>query len=128
MTDHRLRPSLADATALRRPRLIIFDVNETLSDMSPIAARFGEVGLPEHLAATWFAALLRDGFALTVDGAKPSFADLASDGLRTLLETGGSMSTGPSPTSWAVSRSWVCTPTSSTAFAPSMRQACVWSP
>lgn len=74
-----------DQTPTRRPKLIIFDVNETLSDMSPIASRFSEVGLPEHLAATWFAALLRDGFALTIAGGNPSFADLASDGLRLLL-------------------------------------------
>lgn len=67
------------------PGLVVFDVNETLSDMSSIAALFTEVGLPGHLAATWFAGLLRDGFALTVTGANPSFAALASDSLRALL-------------------------------------------
>jgi len=64
----------------------VFDVNETLSDMSSIAALFEDVGLPGHLAATWFAGLLRDGFALTVAGANPSFAGLASDSLGSLLE------------------------------------------
>ena len=28
----------------RRPELIVFDVNETLSDMSPMAQRFADVG------------------------------------------------------------------------------------
>ena len=69
----------------RRPELIVFDVNETLSDMAPIAGRFEDVGSPAHLASSWFAALLRDGFALTVAGENPAFASLGADGLRTAL-------------------------------------------
>ncbi len=65
------------ATAAPAPRLLVFDVNETLSDMTPVGARFGALGLPEHLAAPWFAGVLRDGMALTVTGENPSFADLA---------------------------------------------------
>lgn len=68
-----------------RPELLVFDVNETLSDLSPVAARFEDVGAPGHLARTWFAAVLRDGFALTVNGANPAFADLAAEGLRSTL-------------------------------------------
>jgi 2-haloacid dehalogenase len=68
--------------APRRPALLIFDVNETLSDMSPMASRFEEVGAPAHLARTWFAGLLRDGFALTAVGASEPFASIAADGLR----------------------------------------------
>lgn len=67
---------------LGRPGALVFDVNETLSDMSPLAQRFADVGAPEHLAATWFASLLRDGFALTAAGVNPAFADLALDLLR----------------------------------------------
>ncbi len=69
----------------RRPRLLVFDVNETLSDMSPMSARFESVGAPGSLAQTWFAGLLRDGFALTVTGENPSFAGLGAEGLRALL-------------------------------------------
>ncbi len=47
-----------------RPSVIVFDVNETLSDMAPLARRFADVGAPELLAQVWFASLLRDGFAL----------------------------------------------------------------
>lgn len=68
-----------------RPRLVIFDVNETLSDMRPLAGRFAAVGAPEHLAATWFAGLLRDGFALTVTGDNPAFSSLGAASLRGLL-------------------------------------------
>lgn len=69
----------------RAPKLLVFDVNETLSDMSPMAARFAAVGAPEHLATSWFASLLRDGFALTATGANPSFAALGSEALRNVL-------------------------------------------
>ena len=69
----------------QRPALLVFDVNETLSDMSPIAGRFQEVGAPPYLAKTWFAGLLRDGFALTVGEANPSFASLGAEGLRVML-------------------------------------------
>ncbi len=68
------------------PSLVIFDVNETLSDMSPVRAGFAHVGLPEHEATAWFAALLRDGFALTASGENPSFADLARESLTGLLD------------------------------------------
>ena len=61
-----------------RPEVVVFDVNETLSDMSPMAQRFADVGAPQHLAATWFAGLLRDGFALTSAGTCPSFAELGA--------------------------------------------------
>jgi 2-haloacid dehalogenase len=76
---------LNDSIDPRRPALLVFDVNETLSDMAPIAGRFDEVGAPAHLARTWFAGLLRDGFALTVAHENPSFARLGAEGSRRCL-------------------------------------------
>ena len=73
----------------RRPQLVMFDVNETLSDMGGMADHFATVGAPPTLATTWFASLLRDGFALTVTGANPDFADLASTSLATALAAQG---------------------------------------
>ncbi len=70
----------------KRPTLMVFDVNETLSDMSPLARRFEDVGAPAHLAQTWFAELLRDGFALTVAGVAEPFARLAAEQLRLRLD------------------------------------------
>jgi len=64
---------------------LVFDVNETLSDMSPMGQRFVDVGAPQHLASTWFAGLLRDGFALTAAGTCPSFAELGAGLLRVQL-------------------------------------------
>ena len=71
----------------QRPKVIVFDVNETLSDMSSMRTHFEEVGAPAGLAATWFASLLRDGFALTATGDNPDFADLAATTLRGMLAT-----------------------------------------
>jgi 2-haloacid dehalogenase len=70
---------------VKRPTLLVFDVNETLSDMSPLRQRFTDVGAPAHLGGTWFARLLRDGFALTVSGVNPEFGGLAAEGLRQVL-------------------------------------------
>lgn len=74
---------MADTPAL--PVVVVFDVNETLSDMSAMRARFSDVGAPEHLAGLWFATLLRDGFALTAAGTSERFAVLADGVLRTVL-------------------------------------------
>jgi 2-haloacid dehalogenase len=73
----------------RRPSLVIFDVNETLSDMSGLAATFAELGVRPELAATWFSGLLRDGFALTVAGENPDFTTLATVSLRGVLQAHG---------------------------------------
>ena len=69
----------------RDPSVVVFDVNETLSDMSPMAGRFADVGAPEHLAKLWFATLLRDGFALTSAGGQRPFAEVGVAALRTVL-------------------------------------------
>jgi 2-haloacid dehalogenase len=79
--DHTGRPA--------RPQLMVFDVNETLSDMSGMQSHFEAVGAPPALAAAWFASLLRDGFALTVTGDNPDFADLAATSLRGMLAAHG---------------------------------------
>lgn len=69
--------------------VIVFDVNETLSDMAPLGTVFAAVGAPEHLAATWFAGILRDGFAITAAGGNTAFAQIAQDSLGRLLAAHG---------------------------------------
>jgi hypothetical protein len=58
-----------------RPAVVIFDVNETLSDMGPLADAFERAGLGGAAVEPWFAGVLRDGFALTSVGVNPGFAD-----------------------------------------------------
>lgn len=83
------------------PDLIVFDVNETLSDMSPLGDALVQAGVAEGQARTWFAGILRDGFAMAAAGGNASFAGIAPDSLhRLLIEHGitapGSGSTSPS--------------------------------
>ncbi len=80
---------MTPTTTPRQPRLMVFDVNETLSDMSPLRDRFEDVGLPGASLEPWFAGLLRDGFALTSVGENPAFADLAAESLRLRLAGAG---------------------------------------
>ena len=68
-----------------RPSVILFDVNETLSDMAPLAQRFVDVGAPGTIFATWFASVLRDGFALTMTGTPRPFVEVASGVLTEVL-------------------------------------------
>lgn len=67
------------------PSVVIFDVNETLSDMTPMVSRFAEVGAPELMAKVWFASLLRDGFALAATGASERFSVIGAEALRSVL-------------------------------------------
>src|ERR1035437_6079349 len=68
-----------------QPAVIVFDVNETLSDLGPLEQRFAEVGAPEHLATLWFTSVLRDGFALAAAGSGQTFGDIAAALLRVML-------------------------------------------
>ncbi|MFJ9012760.1 haloacid dehalogenase type II [Streptomyces canus] len=65
--------------------VLVFDINETLSDLTPLRGRFADIGAPGHLLETWFAGVLRDGFALTAAGAYADFTDVARHGVQTVL-------------------------------------------
>jgi 2-haloacid dehalogenase len=67
------------------PSVALLDVNETLSDLAPLAERFEQVGAPGDLLSTWFAATLRDGIALAASGRYADFPDVARGALRPLL-------------------------------------------
>jgi 2-haloacid dehalogenase len=73
-----------EKTMNARPYVVIFDVNETLIDMEPLRARFEDVGLSGEQMPTWFASVLRDGFALTATGGFAEFARIAADVLKRL--------------------------------------------
>ena len=67
------------------PEVVVYDVNETLSDMSAMPHRFTDVGAPPELAGLWFATLLRDGFAVAASGAAAGFAEIGRHVLHDLL-------------------------------------------
>jgi 2-haloacid dehalogenase len=65
--------------------VVVLDVNETLSDLEPLRQRFADVGAPGHLLDSWFAATLRDGFALAALGSAQPFPAVGAAVLRGLL-------------------------------------------
>jgi 2-haloacid dehalogenase len=69
----------------RTTDLVVLDVNETLSDLSPLRDAFVAAGLAATDVEPWFAGVLRDAFALTVLGDNPAFADVAISSLRARL-------------------------------------------
>ena len=71
------------------PSVIVFDVVETLSDMSALEEKFAQAGVPASLAKLWFATLMRDGFALAAAGYSGVFADIGAHVLRGLLLDAG---------------------------------------
>lgn len=70
-------------------RVVLLDVNGTLSDTARLADAFEAVGAPGHLAQTWFTGVLRDGIALTLHGDAHRFADVALAGARSVLHHAG---------------------------------------
>lgn len=64
---------------------VVFDVNETLSDMTPMAQRFADLGAPESLAPLWFAATLREGIALAASGDARPFAEIGRETAKAVL-------------------------------------------
>ncbi|GAB2767035.1 haloacid dehalogenase type II [Terrabacter koreensis] len=78
-------PASASNITNGTPAVVIFDVNETLSDMAPLAASFDRVRLGAGAVEAWFAGVLRDGFALTAVGVNPGFAEIASEALHVRL-------------------------------------------
>ncbi len=69
-------------TSPSAPRVLVFDVNETLSDLTPMGERFADLGVDPLLAKVWFASVLRDGFALSTVGASEKFATIAGSALK----------------------------------------------
>jgi len=75
---HGLGAAEPAVTARRRPKLIAFDVIETLFDPSPIDAAMVELGLPKGSLKVWFARFLRDAFALEIIGQYKPFKEIAT--------------------------------------------------
>lgn len=73
----------------RRVRVAALDVNETLSDLTPLGERIASLGAPAYLLDVWFASVLRDGFALSLHADFDTFGALGHDVLAGLLARHG---------------------------------------
>lgn len=67
-----------------KPRVVAFDVVETLMSLEPLRRRFADVGLAPESLERWFDRLLRDGMALTLAGDYAPFPEVGAAALRTL--------------------------------------------
>jgi 2-haloacid dehalogenase len=79
-------------TGLLRPKVVLFDVVETLASLAPVAGRLAEHGLDGGVLTRWFTRLLRDGIALTAAGGYAGFAEVATSALH--AETRGALTDG----------------------------------
>ena len=77
------------------PLVVALDVNETLSDLTPLRRRLASVGAPGHLLDLWFASTLRDGFALAAVDAYAPFAEVGTGVLRAMLARDSAVEADP---------------------------------
>jgi 2-haloacid dehalogenase len=68
---------------------VLFDVNETLLGLAPVAAVFTEVGLDPERLDSWFRSVLVDGIAAAAAGTFASFPDIARHALGNELAAAG---------------------------------------
>jgi 2-haloacid dehalogenase len=68
-----------------KPKVVVFDVIETLFALEPLEEKLKAVGLSDRSLQVWFPRLLRDAFALEVSGEYKTFRQVASATLRVLM-------------------------------------------
>ena len=74
-------PTGPERTKARRPKVVLFDVFDTLLDLEALRPRFVDVGRSPHDLELFFARTLRDGMALTLAGGAPPFLQVARSAL-----------------------------------------------
>lgn len=72
-----------------RPKVVAFDVVETLFALDPVRARFKAVGLPPESMPAWFAEFLRDAMALEITGVYKTFKEVARSSLEAAMSRHG---------------------------------------
>lgn len=72
-----------------RPKIIAFDVIETLFALDPIADRLASAGLRRESLPIFFSRMLRDAFALEISGVYTPFKDVATATLKVMLASSG---------------------------------------
>ncbi|EMP56910.1 dehalogenase [Marinobacter santoriniensis NKSG1] len=71
------------------PRIVFFDVVETVFSLTPLEDKIAELNLPAGADRLFFAQLLRDAFALSASGVFYPFPDIAKGTLKVLLHSLG---------------------------------------
>ena len=74
-------PTGPERTKAKRPKVVLFDVFDTLLDLEALRPRFVDVGRSPHDLELFIARTLRDGMALTLAGAAPPYLQVARSAL-----------------------------------------------
>lgn len=80
---------MSQQTLKSEPRIIFFDVVETVFSLTPLEDKMAELNLPAGTDRLFFAQLLRDAFALSASGVFHPFPDIAKGTLTVLLHSLG---------------------------------------
>lgn len=67
-----------------QPKVLLFDVNETLLDIGPLKKSVAEILLEPHAAELWFATMLQYSLAMTVSGQYAAFPNIGAAVLQML--------------------------------------------
>ena len=70
-----------------RPKIIAFDINETVFSLETIRPRLTALGLPATALEVWFASALRDAFAIAITDRFAPFRAVLEGALASLLST-----------------------------------------
>ncbi len=80
---------MSKQTLNSEPRIVFFDVVETVFSLTPLEDKMADLNLPAGTDRLFFAQLLRDAFALSASGIFHSFPDIAKGTLKVLLHSLG---------------------------------------
>lgn len=68
----------------RRPRVLLFDVNETLLDIGPLKQKVGDLLQDPAAGTLWFTTMLQYSLVMTVSGQYAAFPEIGAATLRML--------------------------------------------
>lgn len=71
-------------SAIPAPRVLLFDVNETLLDLAPLKERVGDLLQNAHAAPLWFASLLQYSLVMSASGQFRPFPEIGAAVLQML--------------------------------------------
>lgn len=67
-----------------KPKVLLFDVNETLLDIAPLKKRVGDILLDPHAPKLWFTTMLQLSLVMTVGGQYAAFSEIGAAALQML--------------------------------------------
>lgn len=80
---------IASTMTQAKPRVVFFDVVETVFSLAPLEEKLSELSLPAGTGRLFFAQLLRDAFGLSSSGVFHTFPEIAKGTLAVLLDSLG---------------------------------------